>query len=237
MTVEILYSEVCNLFGDIGNVRYLEKSLPDAEFIYTRLGEKPYFAENHVNLIYLGSMSENVQELVIKELEPYKSKIDDMIKNNTAFIITGSAVDIFGKSIIDIDSGEALKGLGIVDMKVTRDMNHRYSGLVLAERDGLDFIGFQAQFTQSIIENPEERFLKVKKGRGMNENSDYEGIKINNFYATNLLGPFLLINPVFSKKLLSDISGKEIKTAFESESIEAYKKRVEDFKNPSTKVH
>ena len=43
MTVEILYSEVCNLFGDIGNIRYLEKSLPDSEFIYTRLGEKPYF--------------------------------------------------------------------------------------------------------------------------------------------------------------------------------------------------
>lgn len=237
MTVEILYSEVCNLFGDIGNVRYLEKSLPDSKFIYTRLGDKPYFADNKVNLIYLGSMSESVQELVIRELEPYKSKISDMISDGTAFIITGSAVDIFGKSIVDIDSGEALKGLGIVNMKVTRDMNHRYSGFVLAERDNLEFVGFQAQFTQSEVENSEQRFLTVKKGRGMNESSDYEGIKINNFYATNLLGPFLLVNPLFSKKLLSDISGKEIITAFENEAIEAYKKRVEDFKNPSIKVH
>ncbi len=237
MTVEILYSEVCNLFGDIGNVRYLEKSLPDAEFIYTRLGDKPYFADNDVNLVYLGSMSESVQELVIKELEPLKSRIEDMIKNNIAFIITGSAVDIFGKSIVDGDNGDALKGLGIVDMRVTRDMNHRYSGFVLAEREGLEFVGFQAQFTQSVVENPEQRFLKVVKGRGMNESSDYEGIKINNFYATNLLGPFLLVNPFFTKKLLSDISGKEINIAFESESIEAYKKRIEDFKNPSIKVH
>jgi len=237
MIIEILYSEVCNLFGDIGNVRYLEKSLPDAEFIYTRLGDKPYFADNQVNLVYLGSMSESVQELVIKELEPYKSRLDYMIKNNIAFIITGSAVDIFGKSIIDGDSGEALKGLGLADMKVIRDMNHRYSGFVLAEKENLEFVGFQAQFTQSIIENPEQRFLKVTKGRGMNENSDYEGIKINNFYATNLLGPFLTINPLFTKKLLSDISGKEIKIAFENESIKAYKKRVEDFKNPSIKVH
>jgi len=237
MNVEILYSEVCNLFGDIGNVRYLEKSLPDSKFIYTRLGDRPYFADNDVNFVYLGSMSESVQELVIKELEPYKEKLNNMISAGTAFIITGSAVDIFGKSIIDGDSGDALKGLGIVDMKVTRDMNHRYSGFVLAEREGLEFVGFQAQFTQSVIENPEQRFLKVVKGRGMNESSDYEGIKINNFYATNLLGPFLLVNPFFTKKLLSDISGKEVKIAFESESIEAYKKRIEDFKNPSIKVH
>lgn len=236
MTVEILYSEVCNLFGDIGNVRYLEKSLPDAEFIYTRLGDKPYFANNKVNLIYLGSMSESVQELVIRELQPYKSVIDDLIKNNTAFIITGSAVDIFGKSIVD-DNGEAVKGLGLVDMKVTRDMNRRYSGFVLAERDGLEFVGFRAQFTQTIAENENQRFLKVTKGRGMNENSDYEGIKINNFYAVNLLGPFLLVNPLFTKKFLSDISGKDVKIAFESESVKAYKKRVEDFKNPSIKVH
>lgn len=237
MTVEILYSEVCNLFGDIGNVRYLEKSLPDSEFIYTRLGEKPYFAENKVNLIYLGSMSESVQALVIKELEPYKSKLSSMIADGTAFIITGSAVDIFGKSIIDGDSGEVLEGLGLADIKVIRDMNHRYSGFVLAEREGLEFAGFQAQFTQTTVENPEHRFLKVKKGRGMNENCDYEGVKINNFYATNLLGPFLLVNPLFTKKLLSEISGKEVKVAFESEATEAYKKRIDDFKNPSIKVH
>lgn len=236
MTVEILYSEVCNLFGDIGNVRYLEKSLPDAEFIYTRLGEKPFFAEHKTDLIYLGSMSESVQELVIKELSAYTSRIDEMIKNNNAFIITGSAVDIFGKSIVDTD-GTAVKGLGLIDMKVTRDMNHRYSGFVLAEKDGIEFAGFQAQFTETFLEDESQKFLTVKKGRGMNENSDYEGIKINNFYATNLLGPFLLANPLFTKKFLSEISGTDVKIAFEAEAIEAYKKRIEDFKNPSIKVH
>lgn len=236
MVVEILYSEVCNLFGDIGNVRYLEKSLPNAEFLYTRLGDKPNFVENKTDLIYLGSMSESVQELVIKELEPYKSKITELIDNGIAFVITGSAVDIFGKSIVD-RNGDAVKGLGIVDMKVTRDMDHRYSGFVLAERDNLEFAGFQAQFTETVLEDDSKRFLTVKKGRGMNEKSDYEGIKINNFYATNLLGPFLLVNPIFTKKLLSNISGKEVTVAFEEESINAYKKRIEDFKNPSIKVH
>ena len=33
MKIEILFPEFCNLFGDTYNMIYLEKTLPDAEFI------------------------------------------------------------------------------------------------------------------------------------------------------------------------------------------------------------
>ena len=52
MIIEALFPEMCNLFGDVGNMRYLRQCLPDAEFIETAYGEKPAFAEQNVNLLY-----------------------------------------------------------------------------------------------------------------------------------------------------------------------------------------
>ena len=35
MKIEILYPEFCNLNGDMGNMKYLEKCIPEAEIIET----------------------------------------------------------------------------------------------------------------------------------------------------------------------------------------------------------
>ena len=37
MKIEILYPEICTLYGDKGNTMYLQKCLPDAEFVTTGL--------------------------------------------------------------------------------------------------------------------------------------------------------------------------------------------------------
>ena len=36
MKIEVLFPEFCNLFGDAYNMVYLEKTLPEAEFIRTK---------------------------------------------------------------------------------------------------------------------------------------------------------------------------------------------------------
>ena len=33
--IEVLFPEFCSLFADSSNIRYLEKCLPDAEFVFT----------------------------------------------------------------------------------------------------------------------------------------------------------------------------------------------------------
>ena len=43
MKIEILFPEVCNLFGDMFNMKYLKMCLPDAEFIETALDDVPTF--------------------------------------------------------------------------------------------------------------------------------------------------------------------------------------------------
>ena len=77
MKIEILFPEVCNLYGDIQNMEYLKKCLPEAQFINTNLKDKPAFIKEEVNFIYLGSMTEKMQEKVIQKLLPYRDKIKE----------------------------------------------------------------------------------------------------------------------------------------------------------------
>ena len=47
MKIEILYPEMAYLFGDNANVLYLEKSLPEAEFIKTQFSQIPFLHYFH----------------------------------------------------------------------------------------------------------------------------------------------------------------------------------------------
>ena len=79
MIVEILFNEVCNLYGDGQNVTYLQATLPDAQFIFTALTDQPYFSDNRPDMIYIGSMSEATQRRVIEKLLPLKDRIHELV--------------------------------------------------------------------------------------------------------------------------------------------------------------
>ena len=83
IVIEDLFPEVGNLFGDTGNMRYLVKSLPEAEYIRTPLNGRPAFADRDVNMIYMGPMTESSQLEVMKRLLPFKERINEMIENGT----------------------------------------------------------------------------------------------------------------------------------------------------------
>ena len=103
MKIEVLFPEFCNLYGDISNIDYLKKCVPEAEVIYTAIDNEPAFLTQNVNLIYLGPLTERKQEIVIEKLMPYKEKIQELINNNTPFLFTGNAIEVLGKYIEDED--------------------------------------------------------------------------------------------------------------------------------------
>ena len=80
MKIEALYTEACNLYGDSFNVTYLQKSLRDAEFIFTAFNETPRFVSEDVDLIYMGAMPEREQEYVIEQLRLHMERIRALIK-------------------------------------------------------------------------------------------------------------------------------------------------------------
>ena len=234
MKVEVLFPEICNLYGDIQNMEYLKKCLPEAEFINTTLKEKPKFVEEQVNLIYLGSMKERTQEKVIQKLLPHKARIQELIENNTVFLFTGNALEVFG-NYIENEDGTKIEALGIFDIYAKRDMYHRYFGAVLGEFADIDMVGFKTTFSFSYGENKENYFVKVNKGIGMNKQSKLEGIRQNNFFGTYLIGPILIMNPLFTKYIIELMGEKNPKLAFEEEIMGAYEDRLKDFKSDKIK--
>ena len=228
MKIEILFPEFCNLYGDMFNMKYLKKCLPDAEFIETALEEEPTFVKENVNLIYLGPMTEKTQEKVISKLLPYKERIIELIGKNTVFLFTGNAVEVLGK-YIENEDGTRIEGLGIFDVYAKRDMFHRHNSFLIGKYEDIEVIGFKSQFTMLYGDNTNMAFLEVEKGIGINKESKLEGIKKNNFIGTYLIGPLLILNPLFTKKIL-EMLGVDGEVALKEETMAAYEERIKEFR-------
>ena len=226
--IEILFPEFCNLFGDMYNMKYLKMCLPDAEFIETALDETPKFVNEDVNLIYLGPMTENTQEKVITRLLPYSQRIEELIDKNVVFLFTGNAIEVLGK-YIENEDGSKIEGLGIFNVYSKRDMMHRHNSYLIGKYEDIEILGFKSQFTMMYGDNLDSYFVKVEKGIGINKESKLEGIKRNNFIGTYLIGPILILNPLFTKKIIEMI-GVEPNMALEEDMMAAYEARLKELR-------
>ena len=228
MKIEILFPEFCNLYGDMFNMKYLKKCLPDAEFIETALEEEPAFVKENVNLIYLGPMTEKTQEKVISKLLPYKERILELIEKNVVFLFTGNALEVLGK-YIENEDGTKIDGIGIFDVYAKRDMFNRHNSFLIGKHEDIEVIGFKSQFTMLYGDNSNMAFLEVEKGIGINKESKLEGIKKNNFIGTYLIGPLLILNPLFTKKIL-EMLGVENEVALKEDTMAAYEARLKELR-------
>lgn len=230
MKIEILFPEFCNLYGDLQNMTYLQKCLPEAQFINTDITEVPRFVNEQVNLVYMGPMTERMQEKVIQKLLPYKTRIIEMIENNVVFLFTGNAMEILG-NYIENEDGTKIEALGIFDVYSKRDMKHRYFGATLGEFENAQIVGFKVTFSFMYGDNTDNHFLKLQKGVGINKDTKLEGIRKNNFIGTYLIGPILILNPLFTKYLIKLIGSKVDSLAYEQELLDAYEARLDEFKS------
>lgn len=228
MKIEILFPEFCNLYGDMFNMKYLKMCLPDAEFIETALDDEPKFVSEEVNLIYLGPMTENTQEKVINILKPYRARIKELIEKNVIFLFTGNALEVLGK-YIENEDGSRIEGIGIFDVYSKRNMMNRHNSYLVGKFEDIELVGFKSQFTMMYGDNSNEYFLEVEKGIGINKESKLEGIRRNNFFGTYLLGPILILNPLFTKKIIEKIGG-EPNIALEKDVMAAYELRLKELK-------
>lgn len=224
MKIEVLYGELANLYGDLFNIHFLEKSLDNVEVYYTGINDKPRFVDSDIDLIYMGPMMERYQEIVIDRLKPYKERIKELISNNKVFLITGNALEIFGSKIDDIEA------LGIFETYAKRDFTHHHNSCFIGEFENMKIVGFKSQFSYSY--NNKYPFIKTINGNGFNDNNDIEGIRYHNFFGTYLIGPILIYNPYFTKYLLK-LLGQDVKLVFEEDVIKAYNIREKEYMDPN----
>ena len=275
--IEMLYPEICNLFGDYANVKYLASCIEDVKVINTHLTDEPHFINEDIDFIYMGSMTEKSQEFVIKRLKPYAEKIKEMIDKNKVILFTGNAVEILG-NYIEKDDGSKIEALGILNFYAKRQMMNRVNSLILGDfeiaseknkenskenrnenskensngnsnvnskensnensdensDENLKIVGFKSQFTLAHGDNSNNYFIKIERGFGLDKESKLEGFKVNNLFATYLLGPILPLNPKFTKYILKLLNQKD-NLKFEKEAMEAYEIRLKEFEDKNVK--
>ena len=240
MKIEVLYPEIANLYGDLENITYLQKSNPEIEVVETHLTDVPLFVSEKPALVYMGTMTERAQLLVIEALKPHLAALQERIADGTLFLMTGNALEIFGSRIEDVD-GTSVECLGLFPTVARRDMMHRYNSLYLGKFEGMEVVGYKSQFTQSYrIPDAAAVYPDVKaawettRGPGLNPDITGEGLRVNNFLATYVIGPILVLNPPLAKWMLRKMGVSEPRLAFEEAAMEAYQIRVKEYSNPDT---
>lgn len=228
MKIEVLYPEVAELFGDAWNHRYLKECLPDAEFTETHLDDEPAFVSQNVDMVIMGAMTERAQEWAIERLLPYKERLRELMNAGTVFLMTSNAAEVF-YDYIENEDGSRVQALGLVPFYAKRDMMHRHSDIVSCDFDGMQLVGFKAEFTQTFGEE-KDALAVMRLGTGRNKTSKLEGIHINNFISTGIVGPFLMMNPPFVKYIMTLLGVKEPTLKYEEVIYAAYADRLADIK-------
>lgn len=227
--IEVLYPEYNNLYGDRGNAEYLAKKLNlagyEVETVETNLFDEPRFVNGEVDILLIGPSQEKLQLIEIDMLKNYRDAINDRIENGGVILATGNAFEIFGEYIEDA-KGEKHECLKFFPYYAKQFSRLRYNDCSVGEFDGMEITGFKNLLSHSYGENLAP-FLKMKKGCGMNKETDIEGVHKNNLFATYHTGPILPLNPKFTEYLIKLVDADFVDVPLEFEQ-KAYESRIKE---------
>ena len=230
MKIEVIYPEVCCLFGDKANMRYLRLSLKNADVFDTPIKEMPRFLKEKPDMVYFGSCSESNQRLLIERLKDHKNRISELIEGGTVFLMTGNTFEIMGRYIENFD-GTKTEALGIFDYYSVQTIPKRLNSLMLGRFSDIEIVGYTSRFSNTYKIPAEMKFISVTKGFGSHIEDSFEGVRYKNFFGTYLLGPLLIENPYFTEYLLKILGEKDAMPAYFCDAEAAYKARLAEFKS------
>lgn len=229
MKIEILYPELCCLYGDKGNTKFLRQCLPQAEFIETGLNSKPIFLTEDVDLCCMYSMSEKSQELILSHLMQWKDEMNAACKTGrTLFLFLGNAMELLGR-YIQREDGCKVDALGVFDTYTVRHAPSRFNTLIQASFENMTLLGYTSRFADTYGITEENALCRVEIGSGSDTKNKLEGIRSGRVIATYLLGPLLVANPDFSKWLLKALGAGEVALPYEDSLYLAYETRRKEF--------
>lgn len=186
-----LYYDLMNLYGDNGNIKVLKYNLEKQGINVTikklSLDDKIDF--NKLDMIYMGSGTEENRKIVLNDILKYKNNINKFYKDNKFLLVTGNSLSLFGNYIIDKDGNkkDALKLFNFYTKEEKeRDVKEVNVHCTFLKDNLLGFINKQDNMYKN------DKILEY-------------GIYKNNFYGTYILGPILARNPEFTQYFITNL--------------------------------
>lgn len=231
MKVELLFPEVCNLYGEMQNAYYLRRCCDDIEIVTTDLHSRPRFLDEEIALVYLGTTTEQGLRLVTDALRPLRQEIVTKIDAGQLFLATGNGQDVLLERI-ESDKAAPIEGVGILPGVARYRMMQRHNSFFLGRFGEMDIVGFKSIFGHTYDAGEENGLFTAVRGVGRNMDTKVEGFRRGGLMATYLIGPLLVLNPPFTKWLLGQMGCPET-LAFEQAAMDAYEERVREFSDES----
>ena len=101
MRIIHLFADLCNLYGDYGNVcglkRALENKGQNVEVEYQSIDDE--IDVSGADFVFIGSATERNQKVALNYLQSYKDNIKTALDNGTVILATGNSFEIFGQSV------------------------------------------------------------------------------------------------------------------------------------------
>lgn len=208
-----LYYDLMNLYGEIGNIKVLENVLTSAgvKVEVKKLSLDDDISFDDLDLVYIGSGTEESRNIVLNDIKKYKDDINKAILNNKFFLITGNALSLFGKSLYGVDA------LNCFNYEVSKSDNRIVKEVVTKT---------------NLIKNDIYGFMNHSDIYSNLDNClfDNEGIHVNNFYGSLLIGPLLARNPMFTKYFVKSlIKSKDKNFKFKSFNFNLEEKAYNEY--------
>ena len=234
-----LYYDLLNLYGENANTRCIKNSLllnnikvnVDLKSINDIINFDKY------DLIYISMGSEDNLLLALKNILRYKNELKNYIEKNKFLLLTGNAMDLFGKYIKTKE--QTIQSLNIFDYyteyinestfdnaSTDRIVGQIYGSTKLIKEK---IIGFQNRCDLNF--NIKTPLFKLEEKYSNDLKDKNEGFNYKNVYATHIIGPLLIRNPYFTDYILKELcktKNLEYKIS-DKDSIKAYKKYLSNF--------
>lgn len=232
ITILHLYYDLMNLYGENGNVKamknYLEELGIKVNIVFSTISDE--LDLSNIDLIYIGSGTEQNQKIVLEHLTKYKKEINNYIDENKFIISTGNSFELFGQTIKFKD--KKYNGLKIFDYNTLIE-DFRIVDEIVAKSNFLNkpIIGFANH--NGIIKDSTNPLFEIIKGSGNYPKSTIDGFNKNNFYGTYIIGPILARNPHLLTYLMNKLVKqkndsfkiKKVNLSFENMAYDTYIKK------------
>ncbi len=199
-----LYSDLLNLYGDIGNIICLKQRCEwrgiNVEIVDFTLNQEKDLKKG--DIFFMGGGSDRGQKIVYSHFLKYKKDVDTLIEEGNVFLAICGGYQLLGKNYTDA-KGNKIPGLGVFDYYTESEEGRLIGNIIINNQLGLSpktLVGFENHGGRTYHEY--QPLGIVKMGQGNNGKDGYEGMVYKNCVGTYLHGPLLPKNPHLADYLI-----------------------------------